>query len=177
LRGALNGSNPNRTADDPNAKASEIVERGAKYYLVRSIITQAKLDEIRRLVESHSDVSGRVLTKEDLDAHQQHRDDAAYWLGLILLEQQTNETYESAKQYFGKMTLEATADNAWTNGARYNLARCYEALGQFPEAIKLYEADRSPQRYGNYLRAARLKKIKRSDRVLFHPVRLPATMR
>ena len=113
------------------------------------------MDEIRRLVESHSDVSGRVLTKEDLDAHQQHRDDAAYWLGLILLEQQT---YESAKQYFGKMTLEAAADNAWTNGARYNLARCYEALGQYPEAIKLYEADHSPQRNGNYLRAARLKK-------------------
>jgi tetratricopeptide (TPR) repeat protein len=155
LRGALGGSNLNRTADDPNAKTSEIVEHGAKYYLIRSIITQAKLDEIRRLVESHSDVSGRVLTKEDLDAHQQHRDDAAYWLGLILLEQQN---YDGAQQYFGKMTLEAAANNAWTNGARYNLARCYEALGQFPEAIKLYEADRSPQRNGNYLRAARLKK-------------------
>ena len=96
-----------------------------------------------------------MLTKEDLAAHQQHRDDAAYWLGLILLEQQA---YDTAKQYFGKMTLEADADNAWTNGARYNLARCYEALGQFPEAIKLYEADRSPQRNGNYLRAARLKR-------------------
>jgi tetratricopeptide (TPR) repeat protein len=154
LRGAVGGSGQNRSSDDLNSKASEIVERGAKYYFVRSIITKEKLDEIRRLVESHSDVSGRVLTKDDLDAHQRHRDDATYWLGIVLFEQQA---YESAQQYFGKMTLEAATDNGWTNGARYNLARCYEALGQLPEAIKLYEADRSPQRNGNHLRAARLK--------------------
>jgi tetratricopeptide (TPR) repeat protein len=154
LRGEWGASNARRPSDEKAPEASEIVEHGAKYYLVRSITPRDELDKIRQIAESHSDIMGRVLTKEDVDAQQNKRDDAVYWLGIIGFEQQA---YESAKQYFGAMTLDAPGDNAWTNGARYNLARCYEALGQFPEAIKLYEADRSAQRNGNHLRAARLK--------------------
>jgi len=55
------------------------------------------------------------------------------------------------------MMLEAYPDGPWTNAARYNLARVREATGELPEAIKLYEQDKSPQRYGNRLRAQRLK--------------------
>ena len=51
----------------------------------------------------------------------------------------------------------AEADGYWAHGTRYNLARTYEAQGKNAEAIKLYEADDSPQRDGNRLRARWLK--------------------
>ena len=92
--------------------------------------------------------------RNSVDAYQRLRDDAVFWLGLISFEQ---GAYQTAAQYFGPMTLEAYPNGPWTNGARYNLARSYEALGRLPEAVKLYEADHSPQRYGNRLRADRLK--------------------
>ncbi len=149
LRGALGGGSAASTADDPKSKASELVERGAKYFFIRSIDTKDELDRFRQLAESHSDVLGRPITKDEVDARQHKNDNAAYWLGIILFEQ---KTFDPAKQYFER-TLDATGANSWTNGARYNLARCYEALGQFPKAIELYEADRSPQRNGNHLRA------------------------
>ena len=42
----------------------------------------------------------------------------------------------------------------WTPGARYNLARCYEQLGQSSLARQWLESDKeSPQRHGNLLRA------------------------
>ena len=147
------------TADDPKSKASELVERGAKYFFIRSIDTKDELDRFQQLAESHSDVLGRPITKGEVDARQHKNENAAYWLGIILFEQQS---FDRAKQYF-EMTLRAAGANPWTNGARYNLARCYEALGQFPKAIELYEADRSPQRNGNYLRAARLKEKQSAD--------------
>ena len=161
LRGAIGGSSAVHPVDDQAKGTSEIVENGAKYYLVRSITPKDELDKYRQIAESHSDILGRPLTKDDVDAQQRKRDDAAYWLGMIAFEQ---NAYQPAKQYFDDMTLKANAENGWTNGARYNLARCYEALGQLPEAIKLYEADRSPQRNGNHLRAARLKEKQPVDR-------------
>lgn len=82
------------------------------------------------------------------------RQDASYWLGVVAFER---ERYAAAVEHLRKRTLEASPDGPWTAGARYNLARCYEQLGRVPEAIELYEADQSPQRHGNLLRARRLK--------------------
>ena len=102
---------------------------------------QEQLEEIARAQRQGQEIAGRRLSQEFVDAYQQVRDDAAYWLGLVWFEQQT---YPSAMQYFDKMTLQADPDGPWANGARYNLARCYEAQGNLPEAIKLYQADKSP---------------------------------
>ena len=53
-------------------------------------------------------------------------------------------------------TLQANPNGPWTGGARYNLARTYEVLGDHANARAYYEQDKSPQRHGNLLRARRL---------------------
>ena len=54
-------------------------------------------------------------------------------------------------------TLEAVPNGPWTDGARYNAARCYEALGELEKAIELLETGDSPQQHGNLLRAKMLR--------------------
>jgi tetratricopeptide (TPR) repeat protein len=155
LRGTFGFSDRQRPAAQQAVELSEIMENGAKYYYLRALPTQDQLDEIDRMVRNHVEIApGRSLSDEFENAFQRKRDDAAYWLGIIAFEQ---GDYSTAAQFFGPMTLDPYPDGPWTNGARYNLARCDEAQGKLPEAIKLYEADKSPQRYGNRLRAARLK--------------------
>ena len=81
----------------------------------------------------------------------QAKQDASYWLGLIKFQQ---GIYPTAIDYLAKRTLEAVTNSRWTHGARYNLARCYEASGQPVQAIKLYRLDAgSPGYHGNVLRA------------------------
>lgn len=78
---------------------------------------------------------------------------ASYWLGLIHMEQGNHDV---AVNWFKVRTLESDPEGVWKNGARYNLARCYEALGQIEEARQLYLIDDSPQRHGCLLRARQL---------------------
>lgn len=78
---------------------------------------------------------------------------ASYWLGVLAFE---IGEYEEAIDFLGKRTLALDADSLWANGARFNLARAYEQLGNTKRAQKIYREDQSPQRYGNLLRARRL---------------------
>jgi tetratricopeptide (TPR) repeat protein len=78
---------------------------------------------------------------------------AAYWLGLAHLD---NQDYEVAANWLKVRTLDSDPEGPWTAGARYNLARCYEALGRLDEARQLYLIDESPQRHGCLLRARQL---------------------
>lgn len=75
---------------------------------------------------------------------------ASYWLGVVAFER---AQFGPAVEHLKKRTLEATPSGPWTYGARYNLARTYEAQGKLAEAIELYAADTSPQQHGNRLRA------------------------
>jgi len=76
---------------------------------------------------------------------------ATYWLGLTYHES-GNES--AAIEWFVERTLPAVPESPWIPGARYNLARCYEDLGQWDAARKWLESDKdSPQRHGNLLRA------------------------
>jgi len=83
--------------------------------------------------------------------------DASYWLGLLSFDL---GKYKVANDWFAMRTLAATPDGPWTAGARYNLARTHEALGDLPAAIELLEASDSPQRHGNLIRARTLKILK-----------------
>jgi TolA-binding protein len=78
---------------------------------------------------------------------------ASYWMGLVHYE---GGKYEAAIEWLDERTIKSPLPSPWLAGARYNLARSYEALGQNDKAIALLRADDSPQRHGNLLRAARL---------------------
>jgi len=83
------------------------------------------------------------------------KQNATYWLGLAHFEQQH---YDEAVDFFGKRTLEAAPNGPWTDGARYNLARTFEAQGKADEAATLLAGDKkSAQSHGNQLRARLLK--------------------
>ena len=96
----------------------------------------------------------KPVTFAELDARRARletmKTDATYWLGLVAFEE---ENYPSARDYFGRRTLEAAPDGPWTGGATYNLARTAEATGDVAKAIELYSGDTSPQSHGNQLRA------------------------
>jgi hypothetical protein len=79
---------------------------------------------------------------------------ATYWLGLTYHEA-GNES--AAIEWFAERTLTAVPPSPWIPGARYNLARCYEDLGQWDAARRWLESDKdSPQRHGNLLRARQI---------------------
>jgi len=82
------------------------------------------------------------------------KQDASYWLGLICFDQRD---YSVAIDYFATRTLEKNPRGPWVSGARYNLARTYEAQNKLDEAVHLYEDETSPQSHGNQLRARWLK--------------------
>ncbi|MCC7087492.1 MAG: hypothetical protein IT427_21010 [Pirellulales bacterium] len=153
LRGVYGGGRTNEPDGEAPKEQSEIVERGARYYYLKAILTQQEIDDITRKMEQGFEFAPGVRwTKEGVDAIEQMRDDAKFWLGLIWF---STGGYQNAEQFLQPLT-ETKADNMWTSGARYNLARAYEAAGRLQNAIKLYGDDRSPQRYGNRLRAERL---------------------
>ncbi len=89
---------------------------------------------------------------------------ASYWLGILAME---SGNYSVAVDHFQKRTLTASPDSPWTHGARYNLARCYEALAwpehsvpRRDEAIRAYRQDESsPQADGNCWRARWLEAV------------------
>jgi len=154
LRGLFGAAEAHGVASQ-GVELSAAAERGAKSYYLHTLPSEEQLSDMKRdLREGNEIARGVRLSPQIVDAFQMRRDDAAFWLGLISFEQ---GDYRTAEQYFRQMTLEAYPDGPWTNAARYNLARVREATGELPEAIKLYEQDKSPQRYGNRLRAQRLK--------------------
>jgi len=89
----------------------------------------------------------------------QAKQDASYWLGLMALEQ---KNYASAIDYLATRTLAAFPGTPWTPGAKYNLARVFEAQGQPLKAAQLYRENAdAPQGYGDVLRARWLERFAR----------------
>lgn len=83
------------------------------------------------------------------------RDDVSFWLGLV---QYDKGDFGNAIKWLKQSLPDDSSDQPWAGAARYNLARCYEALGQTEEAVKIYLSDDSPQKYGNRLRAQWLRR-------------------
>jgi tetratricopeptide (TPR) repeat protein len=83
---------------------------------------------------------------------------ASYWMGLVHYEA---GNYDAAIEWLDERTIQSPLPSPWLAGARYNLARSYEALGQYDKAIAWLRADAdSPQRHGNLLRATWLEQRK-----------------
>ena len=84
------------------------------------------------------------------------KQNASYWSGLIAYQR---ANYPAAADYFARRTLEPMPDGPWTEGARYNLARTFEAAGDTERAILLYASSVDSRGYlGALLRANWLKK-------------------
>lgn len=134
-------------------------EYGAKHFY---ILSRPGEDQIPAYVGQLADDWSRdnnarcppVIVAEYLSAVRARKQDATFWLGLISFDE---HEYSTAEDYFKLLPQGAGQRNLWADGARYNLARSYEAEGRTAEAIKLYEEDDSPQRHGNRLRARSLK--------------------
>lgn len=75
---------------------------------------------------------------------------ATYWIALTHFE---SGNHVVAVEWFRDRVLAGAPDSPWHHGARYNLARSYEALGEWDKARQIYLSDDSPQRHGNVLRA------------------------
>jgi tetratricopeptide (TPR) repeat protein len=105
----------------------------------------------------------RAKVESEIAHLQAAKQSSSYWLGLVAFER---GNYEAAIDYLLTRTLLAAPDGPWTAGARYNLARAYEALGQTDEAIRYYRADLSAQRHGNLLRALRLEARKKQSQAV-----------
>ena len=108
-------------------------------------------------------VSDEVLQKDPVLRARQIKDWAAnakmsknhatYFMGLCHFD---DGNFNAAEEWFKFRVLQDSQDSPWLAGARYNLARCYEAQGKWSEARELYLADESPQKIGNFLRAQRI---------------------
>ena len=115
----------------------------------------------RKATELYQDrtvrISERILRSLDRTKQAIYRVakmDAGYWLALL---KSAQGNHSVARHWLETQTLGSAPKGPWRNGARYNLARTYEELGELEKAIELLEADESPQRLGNLLRARRLR--------------------
>ncbi len=117
--------------------------------ITRNGLTDEQIAETRRQLEPLAEILGWEYTQ----VAKVVREDATYYLGLVAFER---GIYSAAEDWLKVRTLEQYPDGRWQHGARYNLARTYEATGRLAEAISIFKADNSPQRHGNQIRARRL---------------------
>jgi hypothetical protein len=103
---------------------------------------------------ARDDIDDATLAEEQKDVLRGVKQDASYWLGLVSFER---GQYQPAINHLANRTLKSFPNGQWVNGARYNLGRSYEEVEDYVAAVEQYEADTSPQRYGNLLRAKQLR--------------------
>jgi tetratricopeptide (TPR) repeat protein len=137
---------------------------GAKALYLQSRLPNAAIAEIEKSPEvqqalgivrtRENEQEWRAMLRGQTMVAQQVKQAASYWLGLVHYE---TGRYDVAVDWLKTRTLEAGEGNAWASGARYNLARCYEALGNIKQARELLLLDDSAQQHGSLLLAQRLR--------------------
>jgi tetratricopeptide (TPR) repeat protein len=146
--------NFDKTDDHPGAK-SHFVDAIIPDSLIRQIETSPKAQQqlgiVRRRENDQEWQAALQIHKATITVVKQT---ATYWLGITHYD---TGAYETAVSWLKKRTLETGPDNPWRTGARYNLSRTYEAMGELEQARKLLLLDESPQKHGNLLRARYLR--------------------
>ena len=140
-------------------------KKGAKAYYLESRVPDAEIERI----ETSPDLQQRMGIERDRLNEQQWqakllaqksmviriKRNVSYWLALIHYE---TGNYEAAMNWLEVRNLEAAADGPWTGGARYNLSRVYELMGDLEQARNVLLLDDSPQKHGHLLRARFLRR-------------------
>ncbi len=133
-------------------------DNGAKRYLLPVRLSDEEINNYKVPARDAQRLNKEHISKIEafnIVVMREAKQNASYWLGLVMFQQ---EDYLPAIDFFAKRTLEASPQGPWSEGARYNLGRCYEATGETQRAIEAYESDtQSPQSHGNRLRARWLK--------------------
>ena len=120
----------------------------------------AKSDKGSRMTEQQIRARARQETALELTMLIRAKQNASFWLGVVLYERGTDSFYNSAIDYFTTRTIDASPDGPWTHAAKYNLARTYEAVGLPEKAVQRYQLDSTSQSYlGNLLRARWLQSL------------------
>jgi tetratricopeptide (TPR) repeat protein len=83
---------------------------------------------------------------------------ATYWLGIIQFE---SSNFESAVDWLKICIFDDHESSALSSAARYNLARCYENLGDVSSAVELLRTKGDSQEHGNRIRSRLLLKQER----------------
>ena len=137
---------------------------GAKALYLQSRLPNAAIEEIEKSPEvqqalgivrgRENEQEWRATLRGQTVVAQQVKQAASYWLGLVHYE---TGRYDVAVDWLKTRSLETGESNAWASGARYNLARCYEALGNLRQARELLLLDDSAQQQGCLLLARQLR--------------------
>jgi tetratricopeptide (TPR) repeat protein len=138
---------------------------GAKSYFIKAIVPASVIAQIGTSPEVQQELG--IIRRRENDQQWQLtlqmyatsilgvKQAATYWLGITHYD---TGRYETAIPWLKKRTLDTPEGNPWKSGARYNLSRTEEALGNFEAARQLLLLDDSPQKHGNLLRARYLRR-------------------
>ena len=137
---------PDRQLDEQQAQWSARFE---------AILREQLRARNRQLPEAEIQKVALRIAHERSQPARRAKQDAGYWLGLIAFQQ---GDYHLVIERLSEKTLEASSGGPWEHGARYNLARTFEASGDHGKAIDYYLSNRlSPDYHGGVLRARWLK--------------------
>jgi hypothetical protein len=161
--GSKTSMDPLEYEDTKQAKPSQVVMRAAPLCKGRVLYFKGKFGEEGAagcyLIARPSHEALAMSSESDFEKRVklQARQDASYWFGLMAYQR---GRYRSAIDWLQAKTLEAYPNGPWSTGARYNLARAYEASEKPEMAMFLYNSNTSSPGYpGDLLRARWLKEL------------------
>ena len=148
--GAKTSMDPLEYEESRQAKPSQVVTHAAPLYKGRVLYFKGKYGEDGAagcyLIARPSHES--LVRSSDSDFEKQvklwAKQDASYWFGLMALQR---GRYRSAIDWLQAKTIEAYPNGPWSTGARYNLARAYEASGKPDMAMFLYNSNTTSPGY------------------------------
>ncbi|HEX4415446.1 MAG TPA: hypothetical protein VH107_17575, partial [Lacipirellulaceae bacterium] len=127
-----------KAATTPGGEALDDHQEAVKLYMSKSVRPR------------ETEIAKSPPDKQRVDA--EAKLDATYWLGLLSFD---DGKYGVAANWFARPELNASL-SPWYTGARYNLARSYEAEHKNDDAAQLLKNTPSPQQQGNRIRAEQL---------------------
>ncbi|MEN6451867.1 MAG: hypothetical protein ABFC96_15360, partial [Thermoguttaceae bacterium] len=158
----------NRDSEDPNPAAEQRTIRAPALGQARVLYLKNKFAGDRGAIHyyqmarpSDQRVMASSISNQEKSILLSGKQDATYGLGLIAYD---NGNYDAAIDYFTSRSQPPliSPESAWADGARYNLARAYEASGERQRAVLVYRSNvTAPDRYGQLLRAKWLSELKK----------------